>query len=93
MQFAKLTAIAGASRAEQMDPAKILQEAKRVVHIDQDALSETQLMKLVRDQHSEKIDEIRAWMESKLGVDPKQKLHSVTLFGECYDRHQGAGIV
>ncbi len=88
-----VTAIAGTSRAKQMDPAKIPQEAKWVVHIDHDALSETQLMKLVRDQQSEKINEIRAWMESKLGVDPKQELHSVTLFGESYDRHQGAGIV
>lgn len=81
------------AKAETLDPAKVPQNVKWVVHVDYDALTDTKLMKLVREQHAEKIQEIRNWMQAKLGVNPQEELHNVTLFGESYDRHQGTGIV
>jgi hypothetical protein len=93
LSIACLLAISATAMAEPLNPKHVPKDAKWVIHLDHKVLADSELMKLIRNQHSERIQAAREWLMSQYGVDPQQDLNSITMFSDTYESHSGAAIV
>lgn len=86
-----LTAIPAA--AEPLNPKHVSAEAKWVIHIDLDALTETTLVERVRSKHPQLVQGVKHWFQENFGIDPGEDLHGVTMSGQSYKEHSGSLVL
>jgi len=79
--------------AKPLNPADLPSDAKWVIHIDFDVLSDTEFASHIREQRPEMTRQIRHWMQEQYGINPQQDLHGLTMFSDTYESHSGAVIV
>ncbi len=81
--------------AEPLEPERVADNAKWVLHLDFDALGKTELAAQFREK---KLDDPRAqkrldWVRDRYGIDLREDLHGLTLYGDSYERHQGIALL
>ena len=76
-----------------LDTAKVPRDAKWVIHVDYEALSETAVMEKLREARPQIVQQVRGWLQERYGIDPREDLHGVTLFSDTYDAHTGAIVL
>jgi hypothetical protein len=79
--------------ADELDPARIPADAKWVIHIDVDALRDSEIAEYIRDEKSQMVNTARQCIQREFGIDLREDLNSITLFSDTYDSHTGAAIV
>ena len=68
-----VTTIAVAQAAD-LNPAHLPVDTEWVVHINQEALSELEVMEEIRDLYPQITNDIREWFENRYGIDPQDGL-------------------
>ena len=88
-----LTLWPAATWASPLDHSRLPADAKWVIHVDLRALSETQLADRVRENRRGLLFPVRLWVQNKYGIDLREGLDSVTLYGNSYKPHTGTMIL
>ena len=81
------------ANADTLDPAHVPADAKWVIHVDYEAMSESQLFETIREKRPQVTQAISGWLESRYGIDPSQDLHSITMFSRDYRRYTGTIVM
>lgn len=76
-----------------LDASRLPQNAKWVVHVDLDAVTDTELAKQARQNRPAIVNQVRQWVQNQYGIDPREDLHSLTAFSDSYESHTGAMIL
>jgi hypothetical protein len=83
----------GSLQAAPPSAAQLPQDGKWVIHLDLQAIVQTELADAARDQRPRVTHLMQRWFQAKFGIDPREDLDSLTLFGDSYDEHQGTMIL
>ncbi len=86
-------ALIAPAQAAPPSAAQLPQNAKWVIHIDLNALVQTELADEAREQRPRMTQLMQRWFEAKFGVNPREDLDSLTLFGDSYDEHTGTMVL
>lgn len=73
--------------------AQLPQNAKWMIHIDLQALVQTELAEAARAERPRLTHLMQRWFQAKFGINPHEDLDSLTLFSDSYDEHQGTMIL
>ena len=84
---------AAPARAAELDPAHLPADAKWVLHVDFEAISDTEVMKQVRENRPQVTQQIRKWFENQYGIDPREDLKGATAFSDTYASRTGTLIL
>jgi hypothetical protein len=94
--FAALTLMAAVAQAAPFDAKNISADAKWVVHVDVDAVRDSQIVKksfetcpVLKNEAGKHFDKIVA----ELGLDLRKDLHGITIYGCDTDKDHGVAIV
>jgi hypothetical protein len=79
--------------AAPLDPKRVPADAKWVIHLDYEALTDTQLMEIYRSKRPQRVERARKWLQERYGIDPQQDLKDATLFSDSYRSHSGAIVL
>jgi len=79
--------------ASPLEPSRVPADAKWVVHVDLEAVAKTQLADRVRENRRRLLMPVRMWLQNKYGIDLREGLDSVTLYGHNYEPHSGTLIL
>ena len=91
--FAMLFAGAAKLPAGELDPSTVPADAKWLVHIDYERLSDSKLMKQLREEYSDVARMAQQWFQKRYGFDPRTELYAVTMFSRNYEPQDGTVIV
>jgi len=88
-------ALASPALAEPLDRARIPAAARWLVHVDLEAAVRSQLFQRMLQNHEirAELDEGLAEMRAKIGIDPLEDIHSITLFGISPDPENAVAII
>ena len=87
--------VSTATRAGEFDPGRVGAGAKWIVHLDLDAMRDSilgQFMRskwMIRDRIRQKTEKIL----ERTGVDPREDLQSVTMYGDRFEKHMGTALI
>ncbi len=81
------------SSAAPLDPTRVPADAKWLIHVDYEALDESELMEAFREKRPKEARRARRWMRERYGIDPREDLKGLTLFSDTYKSHSGAAIL
>jgi len=81
------------SRAGELDPSHVSADAQWLFHIDYEALSDSDLVKALRQHYPGVTQTVQGWMNSRYGIDPPQDLKSATLFSSDYQPYTGVVLI
>lgn len=81
--------------AEPLQPKQISADARWVLHLNIDAFRKTALAAHIREEHLDnpEAQQRLAMVQEKLGVNPREDLHGVTLYGHSYQPRHGVALV
>ncbi|MCM2375022.1 hypothetical protein [Aporhodopirellula aestuarii] len=79
--------------AEPLDADHVPADAKWVVHVDFESLSDSELADAIRQQKPQMIQHVRKWIEKRYGINPPEDLRSITAFSRDYQVHTGTVIL
>jgi hypothetical protein len=85
--------MASITRAADLNPAHVPVDAKWLIHIDQEALSDLELTKELRETYPQITRAVRGWFKDRYGIDPQEGLRSLTMFSRDYRIHTGTVIL
>jgi hypothetical protein len=88
-----LVVFGGGLQADEINPGAIPNDAKWVIHINFDHFADSALADRMREKHPEKVKAFRQWLEQRYGIDPRDDLHSLTLFSNTYAPHTIAAVL
>lgn len=89
---AVVTMLGGADAAE-FNPAHVPADATWLIHVDQEKLSDLEVVQELRDRYPKLADTIRDWFHSRYGFDPREDLRSLTMFSRDYRRYTGTVLL
>ena len=78
-----------------LDATRVPAEAKWVMHMDIDAMRESELGEYIRSKWLSR-DRLRKHMEGifeKTGMDPRKDLRSMTLYDNRFEKHHGTALI
>ncbi len=81
------------ARAGGLDPSHVSADSKWLIHIDYESLSDSELIKMLREQYPELTDAAQGWMKDRYGINPPKDLKSATLFSSDYRPYTGVVII
>lgn len=73
--------------------AQLPQNAKWMIHIDLQAIVQTELAEAARAERPRFTYLMQRWFQAKFGINPHEDLDSLTLFNDSYEEHQGTMIL
>jgi hypothetical protein len=82
-----------AASASPPKAAHLPEDAKWVVHLDLEALSQANVVQEARDERPQMAQLIRRWFLGRYGVDPREDLDSLTMFSDTYEEHTGTMVL
>ncbi|MEQ8848022.1 hypothetical protein [Botrimarina sp.] len=82
--LAAALALSAVASAKPLNPERVSADAKWLAHVDLAALDKTQALKEARGVWPERAEKFRNWMRDTYGVDPREDLQSVTIYGTGY---------
>ena len=82
----------GSAFAAELNPQYLPADAKWVVHVNQEELSELRLVEELREKNPQVAQSIRGWLERRYGIDPQEDLKSITAFSRSYEPKSGTII-
>lgn len=85
--------VSSTAMAAPLNPSHVPADAKWVIHIDLEALTDTALAEQVRQNRPEMVKLVRQWFQNRYGIDPREDLIGVTMFSDSYESHTGAMIL
>ncbi|MEZ6097780.1 MAG: PDZ domain-containing protein [Pirellulaceae bacterium] len=87
-----VTMLAGVDAAE-LNPAQIPTDAKWLIHINQEKLSDLKVVETLRDEYPKIDNAIRQWFKNRYGIDLQVDLQSLTMFSRDYRAHTGTVLL
>jgi hypothetical protein len=78
--------------AAPLEADNLPRDTKWVIHVDYEAFTESALAERVRTNRPEIVKRINDWFQENCGIDPRNDIHSVTLFSNDYQPHSGAVV-
>jgi len=79
--------------AAPLNPKHVPADAKWVVHLDFESLSDSDFFAAIRQQKPQATKAIRGWIKNRYGIDPPEDLYSVTAFSRDYRIYTGTVIL
>lgn len=79
--------------ASEIDPAQVPADAKWIIHLNLDALRTTRLAEQIRQKNPEAVEKMQQWLGDQYGIDPREDLHGLLLFGTSYKEHTGVMVL
>jgi hypothetical protein len=76
-----------------LDPSHVSADSKWLIHIDYESLSDSKLVKMLRENYPSLTDAAQGWMNSRYGINPPKDLKSATLFSSDYRPYTGVVII
>lgn len=90
--IAVVTMLGGVDAAE-LNPAQIPADAKWLIHINQEKLSDLEVIETLRYMYPKIDNAIRQWFKNRYGIDPQDDLRSLTMFSRDYRAHTGTVLL
>ena len=85
--------LATTAPAGELNPAHIPADAKWVIHVDYESLSDSGFMQKLRDRNPMLVRMIRDRLVQQYGIDLPEGMHSATLFSRDYRKYTGTVIL
>lgn len=85
--------LATAAPAAELNPAHLPSDAKWVIHVDYEALSDSGLMQKLRERNPMLVKMVRDRLVEQYGIDLPEDLRSATLFSRDYRKYTGTVIL
>lgn len=79
--------------AAPLDHKQLPENAKWVLHVDLDAIAQTDLVERVRQNRPGIVNQVRQWIQNRYGIDPREDLHSLTAYSDSYQAHTGTMLL
>ncbi|MEZ6089031.1 MAG: hypothetical protein R3C05_13595 [Pirellulaceae bacterium] len=76
-----------------LDPTHVAADAKWVIHVDYEALGQSELLKTLRDEKPQVTQAIQGWMKKRYGINPPKDLKSATMFSRDYKQYTGTVLI
>ena len=83
------SSLAQPASAEELDRSHVPADAKWLVHVDYDALSDTEVVQKLRDSNPHLVQGVRDWIKGRYGIDTQEGLHGLTMYSRDYKAHTG----
>ncbi len=84
---------APAISAGELDPAHVPADATWLVHVDYEALSDSQILETFRERNTVVTRMVQGWMQERFGIDPPRDLASITMYSRDFKEHTGTSII
>ncbi len=88
-----LSAFGTTASAEPLNPEHVPADAKWVVHLDFESLSDSDFFAAIRQQKPQATKGIRDWIKKRYGINPPEDLYSATAFSRDYRIYTGTVIL
>jgi hypothetical protein len=87
--------LATALHAGPLEPNRVAEDAKWILHMNFDTFRQTQLAEQIREK---KLDESEVqrmldWVQKRYGINLREDLHGLTFYGNSYERHEGVALL
>jgi hypothetical protein len=84
---------ATAAQAAPLDKSDVAKDAKWVIHVDLEALTDSKVAEKAGKEWPQKTQKIRQRLESEMGITPQEDLRGLTMFSNTYEMHSGVAIL
>lgn len=79
--------------AGELDPAKVPADAKWLLHFDMERILGGKIVEEMRESRPRLTEAARGWIRGQYGIDPRDDLHTVTMFSRSYHSYTGTVIM
>lgn len=83
----------GKTDAGELQPKHLPADAKWVIHVDYEGLSQSAMWNKIRDEKDSIRDMVQGWMSERYGIDLPGDLKAITMFSDDYQEYTGTVIV
>jgi len=84
---------ANAAAAKGLNPTHLPRDAKWVVHVDFEAITDSQLLQKAKQKNPSITNVVNRYLQDRYGVDPTRGLFSLTMFSRDYREFTGTAIL